>query len=283
MLDPACGSGNFLYVALKALLDLEKEVITLAADLDVGRFVPSVGPEQLRGIEVNEYAHELAQVTVWIGYIQWLRDNGFGTPAEPILKALDTIVHMDAVLALRNGQPVEPVWPAADVVIGNPPFLGGNRIRQELGNAYVEALFHLYEGRVPAFADLVCYWFEHARELIEAGELQRAGLLATNSIRGGANRKVLERIKRSGDIFMAWSDRPWVLEGAAVRVSMVGFVPAAGEIQPHAGAMQTHAGKIQPQVGEIQPQAGETQLHAGEMHPHWGRNTAARRNNTAAA
>jgi len=224
VLDPACGSGNFLYVALKALLDLEKEVITLAADLDVGRFVPSVGPEQLRGIEVNEYAHELAQVTVWIGYIQWLRDNGFGVPSAPILKPLDTIVQMDAVLAFDGtGQAVEPVWPDADVVIGNPPFLGGNRVRQELGGQYVDALFRVYERRVPAFADFVCYWFERARSLIDAGKLQRAGLLATNSIRGGVNRKVLEHIKQTGDVFMAWSDRPWVLEGAAVRVSMIGF------------------------------------------------------------
>ena len=70
---------------------------------------------------------------------------------------------------------------------------------------------------------MVCYWFERARAQIEAGRAKRAGLLATNSIRGGANRKVLERIKTSGDIFWAQSNRDWILEGAAVRVSMVGF------------------------------------------------------------
>jgi hypothetical protein len=59
---------------------------------------PCVGPEQMRGLEVNEYAHELAPVTVWIGYIQWLRDNGFGQPGEPILRRLHTIVQRDAVL-----------------------------------------------------------------------------------------------------------------------------------------------------------------------------------------
>jgi len=106
------------------------------------------------------------------------------------------------------------------VIIGNPPFLGGNKIRQELGDRTVESLFKLYNGRIPAFADLVCYWFEKARAQIEAGQTRRAGLLATNSIRGGVNRVVLERIKQTGDIFMAWSDRPWLLEGAAVRVSM---------------------------------------------------------------
>ncbi len=232
VLDPACGSGNFLYVALKQLLDLEKEVITAAGDLQVGLFFPSVSPEQLRGIEVNEYAHELAQITVWIGYIQWLRDNGFGEPSVPILKPLDTIVQMDAVLAFDvNGKPVEPRWPEADVIIGNPPFLGGNRIRKELGDQYVDALFRLYENRLPAFADLVCYWFERARALVEGNSVQRAGLLATNSIRGGANRKVLERIKSSGDIIMAWCDRPWVLDGASVRVSMVGFDNGQAEIR----------------------------------------------------
>lgn len=224
VLDPACGSGNFLYAALKALLDLEKEVITFAATNGVGAFLPQVGPEQLYGIEVNAYAHELAQVVVWIGYIQWLHDNGFGAPSHPILKPLTNIRRMDALLAYdERGGPVEPAWPVADVVIGNPPFLGGKLLRRGLGDGYVDALFALYDGRVPREADLVTYWFERARELIAAGELHRAGLLATQGIRGGANRRVLERIKATGDIFTAWSDREWILEGAAVHVSIVGF------------------------------------------------------------
>ncbi len=224
VLDPACGSGNFLYVALKQLLDLEKEVIAAAGDLQVGLFFPSVSPEQLRGMEINEYAHELAQITVWIGYIQWLRDNGFGEPSVPILKPLDTIVQMDAVLAFdENGKPVEPTWVDADVIIGNPPFVGGNKVRQKLGHEYVDALFGLYEGRVPAFADFVCYWFERARALILSKQVKRVGLLATQGIRGGANRKVLDHIKETGDIFWAQSDRKWIQEDVAVQVSMVGF------------------------------------------------------------
>lgn len=108
VLDPACGSGNFLYVALKQLLDLEKEVIVFMGEVGLTRPFPGVSPEQLRGIELNEYAHELAQTTVWIGYIQWLRDNGFGQPSEPILKRMDTIRHMDAILAFDDqGRPVE--------------------------------------------------------------------------------------------------------------------------------------------------------------------------------
>jgi hypothetical protein len=224
VLDPACGSGNFLYVSLLLLLDLQHNVISLSDQLGAGRFYPTVKPAQLYGIETNEYAHELAQMTVMIGYIQWLVNNGYGFPSEPILNYMDTIVQMDAVLAYDEaGKPVEPDWPAADVILGNPPFLGGNKVRAELGDQYVDKLFSLYDGRVPAFADLVCYWFEKARAMIEYGQVKRAGLLATQGIRGGANRKVLERIKETGDIFWAQSDRDWILNGATVHVSMISF------------------------------------------------------------
>lgn len=226
VLDPASGSGNFLYVALKQLLDLWKEVSVLAGQSGLSLFTPNIGPSpaQLYGIELNPYAHELAQATVWIGYIQWLRDNGFGDPSEPILKPLHNIVQMDAILAYdEQGRPVEPAWPEADVIIGNPPFLGDKKMRSELGSEYVETLRRLYEGRVPGGADLVTYWFERARRLVEEGCTKRVGLLATQSIRVGANRRVLQRVKDTGDFFMAWSDRPWILEGAQVRVSMIGF------------------------------------------------------------
>ena len=224
VLDPACGSGNFLYVALKQLLDLEKEVITFAAHHGLTRFMPKVEPKQLHGLEINPYAHQLASIVVWIGYIQWLHDNGFGQPPPPILRPLDNIHETDAVLTRDEaGRPVEPEWPGADVIIGNPPFLGGKLQRKHLGDRYIDDLFALYEGRVPHEADLVCYWFEKACALLERGQVKRAGLLATQGIRGGANRRVLERIKAGGDIFLAWSDRDWVLDGANVHVSIVGF------------------------------------------------------------
>ena len=140
-------------------------------------FFPKVGPEQVHGIELDEYAHELATATVWIGYIQWLRDNGFGRPPEPILKSLETVTQMDAVLTF-DGQhhPVEPEWPEADVIVGNPPFLGGKRMRKELGDEYVDALFSVYLNRVPREADLVCYWFEKARAQVQRNKGKRAGL-----------------------------------------------------------------------------------------------------------
>ena len=117
----------------------------------------------------------------------------------------------------------EATWPKANVVIGNPPFLGGSKKRRELGDDYFKALDTVFAGRVPGGADLVCYWFDKARVAIEANELTAAGLVATNSIRGGSNRKVLDAISQSSRIFEAWSDESWVNDGAAVRVSLVCF------------------------------------------------------------
>lgn len=241
VLDPACGSGNFLYMSLRLMKDLEEQVRKLFKPLELP-FRDVVTPRQFYGIEKDEFAANLAHVVIWIGYLQWRYEhegelhpklpNKPPTPYDlpnPILKDKDSpdepdrILCADAIMRYdERGKPYEPEWAAVDVMVGNPPFLGGNRIRQELGQ-YVDDLFKLYEGRVPAFADLVCYWFEKARAQLEAGKVQRCGLLATNSIRGGVNREVLKRIKRTGDIFMAWSDRDWVLNGAAVNVSIIGF------------------------------------------------------------
>jgi type II restriction/modification system DNA methylase subunit YeeA len=110
-----------------------------------------------------------------------------------------------------------------DFIVGNPPFLGGKRLRRELGDEYVDRMFEVWRGRVPAEADLVAYWFEKAREQIAEGKTKRTGLLATQGIRGGANREVLKRIKESGEIFFAESDRNWILDGAMVHVSLIAF------------------------------------------------------------
>jgi type II restriction/modification system DNA methylase subunit YeeA len=178
----------------------------------------------LKGIELNSFAQELAQVTVWIGHLQWHLKNGFSFTKDPVLRPIEAIECRDAILDRSDvGHPKEAAWPEATVVIGNPPFLGGKKMRSELGDAYVDALFAVYDGRVPREADLVTYWFEKARAAIKVGRLKRAGLLATQSIRAGASRRVLDRITQTGQIFMAWSDQEWVVEGAAVRISLVGF------------------------------------------------------------
>ncbi len=243
VLDPACGSGNFLYVSLRQLLDLEKQVIKhdLFAGLD-DEPEPQVHPKQLYGIEKDPIAHSLASIVVWIGYLQWMYDNGYWRywrheggigETRPILTRLsDNIQLMDAILVCdengkpvldENGNPIEPEWPAVDVIVGNPPFLGAKRMKTELGDNYVNTLHKLYDGRLPGFSDLVTYWFEKARANIENGKAARVGLLATNSIGMGTNLPVMKRIRDTGDIFMAYPDREWILDGAAVRVAMVGF------------------------------------------------------------
>ncbi len=220
ILDPACGSGNFLYVALHALKDLEHRVQLEAEAFDLQRSFPEVSPANVKGIEINAYAAELARVSVWIGHIQWMRRNGYPGTNNPVLKPLDTIECRDAILT-PDGE--EPEWPAADAVIGNPPFIGGKLLKANLGEDYVSSIFRVYEGRVPAEADLVCYWFVKAGEHIGSGKAKRVGLVSTNSIRGGANRRALQTATGACSIFEAWSDEPWVIDGAAVRVSLVCF------------------------------------------------------------
>ncbi len=272
VLDPACGSGNFLYVSLAKLKGLEQKVISFGADWGVTGLKPKVHPRQLFGIEIDPYAHELASIVVWIGYLQWKLQNGIPFENEiPILQPLDNVKQMDAILvpspfqgegqgvgatseASSNGKTSpspqsspagrggarEPKWPEVDVIVGNPPFLGGKKLRTGLGDTYVDQLFQVYDGRVRREADICCYWHEKARAAVEKGKSPlpagegegegeakpqrvRVGLLATQAIRGGANRDTLKRIKETGGIFFAESDRKWILDGAAVRVSMVGF------------------------------------------------------------
>ena len=227
VLDPACGSGNFLYLALHALKDLEHRVQLDAEAMGFVRAFPGIGPANVKGIEINPYAAELARVSVWIGEIQWMRRNGFKVSPNPILKPLETIECRDAILTPDGKQ---PDWPEADVIIGNPPFLGDRVMRDGLGHEYTECLRRTYRGLVASSADLICYWFHKAGTLVDQGKLARAGLVATNSIRGGNNRPVLDRIVADSAIFDAWPDEPWVIDGAAVRVSLVCFAPKSADL-----------------------------------------------------
>jgi hypothetical protein len=284
ILDPACGSGNFLYLALQGVKDLENRVVLECEAMGLPPRGLDIGPEILKGIEINPLAAELARTTIWIGDIQWRRRNGIYSEAAPILRKLDNIECRDALLApapppapfphpeeaameaVPESAPsplvgegrvggarsaagegplgavaaphpgplpargerektryTEASWPEAEFIVGNPPFLGGKLMRSGLGDAQVEALFEVYHGRVPPEADLVTYWFDKARAQIGLGRARRAGLVATNSIRGGANRRVLDRVIADAPVFEAWSDEPWIVEGAAVRVSLVCF------------------------------------------------------------
>ena len=232
VLDPACGSGNFLYIALRSLLDLEKEVIDFAAARGWLGLTPRVQPDQMLGLEINHYAAELARTALWIGYIQWHQANGFPYTQRPILTPLDTIRQTDAILDLSDpDNPAEPDWPAAEFIVGNPPFLGGRLLLATFGDEYVQAMYRLYGKRIPNSSDLCCYWLEKARAQIEAGTSRRVGLLATQGVRFQSNRTVMSRIKETGDIFTAYADMNWVLDGATVHISVVCFDDGSEEVR----------------------------------------------------
>ncbi|MBA2372850.1 MAG: class I SAM-dependent DNA methyltransferase, partial [Chloroflexi bacterium] len=180
VLDPACGSGNFLIIALWALKDLEYEAINWGSlVLKRPMQIPQIGPEAVLGIELNAYAAELARVTVWIGEIQWMIRHGLGWRRNPILKSLDHIENRDALLDLSDPtKPQEAEWPEAEFIVGNPPFLGDKVMRTSLGSVYVSNLRQIFSGRLPGQSDLACYFHEKVRVQIAAGDTRRGGLLA---------------------------------------------------------------------------------------------------------
>ena len=119
-------------------------------------------------------------------------------------------------------------------------------MRQTLGDEYTETIRKLYEKNVPAFADLVCYWFDKAGKLVATGKIARAGLVATNSLRGGRNRDVLDQIVKDAIIYDAWSDEPWVVDGAAVRVSLVCFASKGSELVSYLDGKAGNANQLRP-------------------------------------
>ena len=223
VLDPACGSGNFLYSALRALKDLEQEFIEWAVKVDPSPRQRRVGPQNLVGIDINEFAVDLTRMSLWIGHLQWNHEHFTDATREPILGRIDQIECRDAVLATNpRGDPIPAAWPNAEFIIGNPPFLGMKRIRKEFADRYVDRLRAAYADDLDGRVDLCVYWHELARRQIAVGNSRRAVLLATQNIRGAFSRPVLERIADSGAIFFAYSDEDWINDGAAVRISIVG-------------------------------------------------------------
>lgn len=215
VLDPACGSGNFLYLSLKALKDIEHKANVEAEALGLPRGFPRVGPEAVKGIELNNYAAELARVSIWIGEIQWMRANGFEATTNPILKPLNSIECRDAVL---NEDGSRADWPDADVIVGNPPFLGAKWMLDRLGSEYTGALREAFP--TPSTVDLVVYWFIQVAQMLNRGT-KSAGLVSTNMIRSPANASGALIAYKSGRISCAWSDEPWIVDGADVRVSII--------------------------------------------------------------
>jgi type II restriction/modification system DNA methylase subunit YeeA len=224
ILDPASGSGNFLYLALQGVKDIELKANLECEALGLSPRIPVIGPEIVHGIEINPLAAELARTTIWIGDIQWRIRNGIYANPQPILRKLDTIECRDALITKNpDGSFVEAEWPAAEFIVGNPPFLGAKWMLESLGKNETESLRLVFASHVPTISDLVVYWFEKARSAIAEGRSKRAGFVATNMIRGFANREVMDLIVEELEIFEAWSDEPWVVDGADVRVSLVCF------------------------------------------------------------
>ena len=221
VLDPACGSGNFLYVALQALKDLElRAMVDAERTIGIPQQVPRTGLNNVLGLEIEPYAAELARVTLWIGDLQWMKRNGFTGWPEPVLSSLAQIENRDALLD-PSGAPAR--WPAADTIIGNPPFVGDKKQGRLLPQNDLAAVRAAYKGVVPASANLVAYWFHKSGEAM-AVRTRLVGLVATQAIRRGASARVVQRMLDGGlEIFDAWSNLPWTVEGADVRVSLLNF------------------------------------------------------------
>jgi type II restriction/modification system DNA methylase subunit YeeA len=261
ILDPACGSGNFLYLALQGVKDIELKANLECEALGLSPRVPIVDPEIVRGIEINPLAAELARTTIWIGDIQWRIRNGIHARPKPILRKLDSIECRDALITRAPAEEpntqssslgltrestssggkakkdvdgrdkpghdeaevkyVEAEWPTAEFIVGNPPFLGSKEFLEKLGEDYSCHLRDVYVGEVSARADLVAYWFYKAARQLHENQVMSFGFVATNKIRRGANQELIKQIVTRSSIFDAWSDLGWIIDGADVRVSLV--------------------------------------------------------------
>ncbi len=270
MLDPACGTGNFLYVSYVTLKNLEHEVLEELRGLggaQEGTWIlgDSVVPEQFLGLEVKSWAAEITQLVLWIGHLQWLiQHRGHTAVHDPVIADQRTIEARDALIEWQtkrprlgpDGQvlkrwdglttrehkvtgkrvPDETAqldvfdlagvrcadWPAADFIVGNPPFIGNKHMREVMGDPYVEAIRGAYAD-VPNTVDYVVYWWNRAAQLARSGELRRFGLITTNSLGQTQNRQVLESHLGAQPplrLVAAIADHPWVDEGADVRISM---------------------------------------------------------------
>ena len=203
VLDPACGTGNFLYVSLELLQALESKVVERIQTLG-GDAGPRIGPHQFHGLELNPRAAKIAELVLWIGWLRnRLKDDPEAVP-EPVLQRGASINFgqhggYDAVLRILPtgdpdlASPLIPDWPEADFIVGNPPFIGGKDIRRQLGGDYAEALWQA-NPRVPKSADFVMQWWDRAAHQLTApgSPLVRFGFVTTNSITQTFSRRVIE-------------------------------------------------------------------------------------------
>lgn len=229
VLDPACGSGNFLYIAYRELKRLEARIYErMSAEFK------SVDPRQrpfgfvstanFYGMDINPFAVDIAKVTMMLAHqlaIDELHINESALPLDNLdanFRAGDALINQDGSRA---------AWVKTDVIVGNPPFLGAKLMKPELGADYVSAVRRAYP-EVPGMADLCVYWFRRAHEELSdcttadpvAG---RAGLVGTQNVRNNASRiGGLDHIAASGTILEAVQNQPWSGE-ANVHVSIANW------------------------------------------------------------
>lgn len=251
VLDPACGTGNFLYIALELMKRLEGDVLEVLADLGGQEALAmeneTVHPRNFLGLELNPRAAAIAELVLWLGYLQWQMRNKAAI-TDPVLEKLKNITAMDAVLR-HDGErakpddsgtelihPRRPDWPQADYIVGNPPFIGGKDVRSRLGEPYAVALWKA-NPKINKSADFVMYWWDHAAEILAAkgSRLKRFGFVTTNSITQEFSRRVIAK-RLDGrppiSLIMAIPDHPWTKatrEAAAVRIAM--SVVGAGKLE----------------------------------------------------
>ena len=238
VLDPACGTGNFLYVAMELMQRLESRVIDAIQRL-CGEAHPRIGPQQFHGLEKNPRAAKIAELVLWIGWLRFRIRNNPGDVPDPVLENAGNINFgrhggYDAVLRQTDtseadlDSPALAEWPEAEFIVGNPPFIGkGSSMMKALGREYVGALRQAYRD-VPTSVDFVMYWWNKAAEIARDPDSQliRFGFVTTNLIKGSLNRKVVQSHLAAANpvsLVFAIADHPWTKatkDAAAVRIAM---------------------------------------------------------------
>ncbi len=288
VLDPACGTGNFLYVSLELMKKLEGDVLEALSAFgeDQARLAldgETVSPRQFYGLELNPRAVPIADLVLWLGYLKWqLKTAGLTAITEPVLHAYGTIKQQDAILKYdkqevlkdERGRPLSrwdgitkklhPItgedipdpdaqaplykyvnpraaaWPEVEFIVGNPPFIGGKDMRQELGDGYAESCWKV-RPHIPGGADFVMHFWDQAAEMLlrkgtakKENPLRRFGFITTNSITQTFSRRVIEHRMKGKEplsLIFAVPDHPWLKasDKAAVRIAMT--VAVRGAVQ----------------------------------------------------
>jgi hypothetical protein len=233
VLDPACGSGNFLYLAYREMKRLETRIRErLQTEFPQEHpLLIHVNARQFFGMDVNSFAIELAKVSMMIGRKLAIDELHIADEKDLPLDNLDTNFRaVDALMtATTNGEAaIRTPWPAADIIIGNPPFLGAKLIKPERGPDYVKALRKLYP-EIPGMADYCVYWFRRAHDHLPALTKEdsltgHGGLVGTQNIRNNQSRVGgLDYVVATGTIVEAVDSQKWSGD-AAVMVSIVNWV-----------------------------------------------------------